>query len=131
EHYLYTTSQLVTSRALDHGYEFDGVAARVFATEQPSTVAFHHVFNGDTRDSFYTTDVHARDAALSRNPAAIDKGVAAYIFSRRVCGGTPLYRLYNRATQGHFYTIEERERDEAVSDGGYEYSVIAGFVLRK
>ncbi|KAJ6533991.1 hypothetical protein DFH09DRAFT_1405764 [Mycena vulgaris] len=132
EHYLYTTSHVEKSRALQDGYEFDGVAARVFQTKQPSTVPFYHVHNGATGDNFYTTDVRARDAALSSNPArTIDKGVAAYVFARRLCGSTALYRLYNPATRDHFYTIDESEREEAVSDGGYDAPVIAGFVLRK
>ncbi|KAJ7496553.1 hypothetical protein FB451DRAFT_1385949 [Mycena latifolia] len=132
EHYLYTTSTAVKSRALDDGYEFDGVAARVFKTEQPSTVPFYHVFNRATRDNFYTTDVGARDAALASGPkTAVDEGVAAYVFSRRVCGGVPLYRLYNSATRDHFYTTDESEREDAVTDGGYDDPVIAGFVLRK
>ncbi|KAJ6533974.1 hypothetical protein DFH09DRAFT_932361, partial [Mycena vulgaris] len=127
-HYLYTTSHVGKSCALQDGYEFDGVAARVFQTKQPSMDPFYHVDNGATGDNFYTMDVRARDAALSRNLArAIDKG----IFARRLCGSTALYGLYNPATRNHFYTIDESEREEAVSDGGYDALVIAGFVLRK
>ncbi|KAJ6533975.1 hypothetical protein DFH09DRAFT_827697, partial [Mycena vulgaris] len=103
EYYLYTTSHVEKFRARQDGYELGGVATRVFQTKQPSTVPFYHVHNGPTGDKFYPTDVRARNAALSSNPAhAIEKGVAAYVFARRLCGSTALYRLYNPATREHF-----------------------------
>ncbi|KAJ7099303.1 hypothetical protein B0H15DRAFT_900495 [Mycena belliarum] len=131
EHYLYTTSSDVSTRALDAGYEFDGVAARVFQTAQASTVPLHHVFNRATQDHFYTTDVRARDAVLAGTPSTLDEGVAAHVFTRRICGGVPLYRLYNHGTGAHFYTTDEGEREKALMDDGYDNPAIAGFVLAK
>ncbi|KAJ7478649.1 hypothetical protein B0H11DRAFT_1725870 [Mycena galericulata] len=130
ELYRLTTRSVEKTRAFDEGYEFDGVAARVFEKENALTSPFYHVYNPHTQDSFYTVDQGERDEAL-RDRANIDNGVAAHVFARRVCGSKPLYRLYNPAIKSHFYTIDEDEVDEAVRDKGYEGPAISAFVLPK
>ncbi|KAJ7099293.1 hypothetical protein B0H15DRAFT_796976 [Mycena belliarum] len=145
-HYLYTTSAAASAHAYAAGYEFDGVAARVFKTPQPATVPLHHVSNSNSNsntntnynnhavqleDNFYTTDVRERDAVLAGAESARDEGVAAHVFARRICGSVPLYRLFNHGTGAHFYTADEEEREQALADGGYDEPAIAGFVLAK
>ncbi len=41
---------------------------------------------------------------------------------------TPLYRLYNASIKDHFYTTSATERDNAVSNSGYTYEGVEGFV---
>lgn len=44
------------------------------------------------------------------------------------CGAVPLYRLYNGAQGNHFYTTSAAERDNAVSNLGYVFEFVAGYV---
>ncbi|KAJ7716399.1 hypothetical protein DFH07DRAFT_973918 [Mycena maculata] len=111
ENYRLTTRSPEKSLVIGNGYEFDGVAARVFETEN-------------------TFDKGERDVALN-DPANVEKGIAAHVFTRRVCGSKPLYRIYSPMNKAHFYILDENEVDEAISDKGYGEPVISGFVLPK
>ncbi|KAJ7629328.1 hypothetical protein B0H17DRAFT_962920, partial [Mycena rosella] len=125
ERYAYTTSKIETSYAFAHGYEFDGVAARVFKAMESSTVPLYHLFNEETQDSFYTRYKRERDEAPE---PYVDKGIAAYVFPRRICGSKPLFRLFKPATGAHFYTADEKESERAVENDGYADPIIVGFV---
>ncbi|KAJ7143618.1 hypothetical protein C8R43DRAFT_1130686 [Mycena crocata] len=106
EHYLYTTSLPEKSRTVANLYEYDGVAVRVFRTQQPRTVPLYHLVNAKTQNNFYTTDKQERDTTFARDSSVVDKGIAAYIFPKHVCGSKALDRHYNPISKGYFYTIE-------------------------
>jgi len=108
-------------------YNREQNAARVFTTQELSTVPFYRLFNLAVWDHFYTTSAADRDNAIS-NGGYVSEGIAAYIYTNPDCGGEPLFRLFNPATGDHFYTMSAGERDFAVS-GGYVEEGIAGYTL--
>jgi hypothetical protein len=119
------------------GFEYDGVAARVFADQAgDATVPLYHLFNSATQDSFYFT--RARDLVRGDSaPGAgyVDLGVAAHVLPRRVCGAVPFFRLLrqggpNGEGKRHFYTADAEERDQKVGDDGYVDAGIVGYVMR-
>ncbi|KAJ7133684.1 hypothetical protein C8R43DRAFT_643055 [Mycena crocata] len=125
EHYLYTSEA-----SHGHGFEFDGVAARVFETRQPSTVPLYHIYNPATHNNFYTRDERERDVMLRANDAYMNAGVAAYIFPRRICESKPLFRLVHPGRGSHFYTTDLEEGNDAMENEGYTDPIIAGFVVK-
>lgn len=70
---------------------------------------------------FLTTSTNCE---IGRAPEA----TLGFIASRPICGSTPLYRLYSATASNHFYTTSATERDRAVSEFGYRYEAIAGYV---
>lgn len=53
-----------------------------------------------------------------------------FISERQICGSTALYRLYSGTAGNHFYTTSATERDRAVSEYGYRYESVAGYVWK-
>ncbi|KAJ6447672.1 hypothetical protein C8R45DRAFT_1135776 [Mycena sanguinolenta] len=112
-----------------YGYSFLGIAARVFPTQELSTVPFFHVQNDQTVDNFYTTSATARDNALENGYVNSSTGIAAYIYTSEICGSVPFYELYSTAATEHFYTINETDYDAKLASGAWTDEGIAGYVL--
>lgn len=70
---------------------------------------------------FYTTSESCEDAG-------VNEGALGWIAPDERCGGIPLYRLYHAGNSAHFYTTSAAERDNAVTNLGWIYEAIAGYV---
>ncbi|KAJ7702823.1 hypothetical protein B0H17DRAFT_923215, partial [Mycena rosella] len=115
-------------------YSFIGTAARVFTTQELSTVPFFHVRSGSVlgplhSDNLYTTSTTERDSALVSG--YVDTGIAGYIYPSQICGSVPFYRLFTTTATvtEHFYTINATYRATLVASGAWTDEGIAGYVL--
>ncbi|KAJ6614560.1 hypothetical protein B0H10DRAFT_2044584 [Mycena sp. CBHHK59/15] len=126
DHFYSTSISQITAVVGSQGYAFEGVAARVFATQELSTVPFYHVFQNVVIDSFYTISTTERDLALQNG--YISGSTDAYIYPTQICGSIPFFRLYNSAATEHFYTTSASVCDSMVA-AGWEDGGIAGYVL--
>ncbi|KAJ6551000.1 hypothetical protein DFH09DRAFT_1319568 [Mycena vulgaris] len=113
--------------AVKNGFTFDGVAARVFSTQETSTVPFFRLVTPPDRNHFYTISTSERDLALASG--FVDQGNSSFIYPSQICGSIPLYRIYQSATTQHFYTISATNRDAMLAGGGWVDEGIAGYVL--
>ncbi|KAJ7026477.1 hypothetical protein C8F04DRAFT_1045592 [Mycena alexandri] len=126
--YYATGIGFVTTLVGDLAYTFLGIAARVFTTQELSTVPFFHLQNDQTSDNFYTISATDRELALETGWG--DAGIAAYIYPSQICGSVPLYGLYQSVDTIHFYTINETTYDAMLAGtGGWADQGIAGYVL--
>ncbi|KAJ7259178.1 hypothetical protein B0H12DRAFT_1182323 [Mycena haematopus] len=125
--YYATLNSKVTKAVGVDGYTFQGIAARVFTTQELSTVPLLHVYNAQTVDNLYTTSTSECDLAVENGyegPTTL-----AYIYPSQICGAVPFYRIYNSADTEHYYTINETERDAMVATGAWADQGITGYVL--
>ncbi|KAJ6586568.1 hypothetical protein B0H10DRAFT_1961770 [Mycena sp. CBHHK59/15] len=111
------------------GYNLEGPAARVFLTQELSTVPLFRMYSAGATDHFYTLSAAERDNAAA-NLGYSSEGTAAFIYPTQVCGSVPLFRLYSSAGTDHFYTTSAAERNNAAQNLGYNYEGVAGFVLQ-
>ncbi|KAJ7713290.1 hypothetical protein B0H16DRAFT_1621567 [Mycena metata] len=126
--YYATGIGFVTTLVGDLAYTFLGIAARVFTTQELSTVPLFHLQNDQTSDNFYTISATDRDLALENGWGGA--GIAAYIYPSQICGSVPLYGLYQSVDTIHFYTINETTYDAMLAGtGGWADEGIAGYVL--
>lgn len=126
-YYITSTTVVNILVKLPYDYTFLGIAARVFPTQELSTVPLFHVQNDATIDNFYTTSATARDLALESG--YLDDGVAGYIYPSQVCGSVPFYGLYNTAATEHFYTINATDYNAMLASGAWTDEGIAGYVF--
>ncbi|KAF7345869.1 hypothetical protein MVEN_01608800 [Mycena venus] len=112
---------------VSRGYTFAGVAARVFSTQETSTVPFFRLLTPPNRNHFYTISTAERDLFLANG--FIDQGISSYIYPSQICGSIPLYQIFQSATTQHFYTISSTERDTMLASGGWTDEGVAGYVL--
>jgi hypothetical protein len=127
---LEISTAAVTSLVGAQGFTFLGVSARVFPTQETSSMPLYLVYlvqNGAISDHLYTMSVTERNLALEVGYR--DGGITAYIYPTQICGSIPYYRLYNSAATEHFYTVSEAERESRLAAGGWSDEGIVGYVL--
>ncbi|KAJ7831333.1 hypothetical protein B0H14DRAFT_2365259 [Mycena olivaceomarginata] len=112
---------------VSRGYTFAGVAARVFSTQETSTVPFFRLLAPPNRNHFYTMSTTERDLLLANG--FIDQGISSYIYPSQICGSIPLYQILRAATTQHFYIISSAERDTMVASGRWTDEGVAGYAL--
>ncbi|KAJ7879819.1 hypothetical protein B0H13DRAFT_1630605 [Mycena leptocephala] len=126
--YIYTTViSDVTDDVKNHPYVFRGIAARVFSTQEPSTVPFFRVFNAALVEDLYTISTTERTLALENGYS--NAGIMSFIYPSQICGSIPFYRIYSSAATEHFYTINGTDRDARLASGVWADEGIAGYVL--
>ncbi|KAJ7741638.1 hypothetical protein B0H16DRAFT_1464357 [Mycena metata] len=106
---------------------FVGTAARVFTSQELSTVPFFHLFDGTINDSFYTTSTFERDLALANG--YVVGGPDTFIYPTQICGSIPFFRLYDSALTEHFYTTNAAVQASMLASGGWADEGVAGYVL--
>ncbi|KAJ6599807.1 hypothetical protein DFH09DRAFT_970523 [Mycena vulgaris] len=125
---FYSTSiSQITAVVGAQGYSFQGIAARVFNSQELSTVPLFHLFQNVVIDSFYTTSTTERDLALENG--YIVGGTDAFIYPSQICASIPFYRLYNSAATEHFYTTDASVRASRLASPAWADEGIAGYVL--
>ncbi|MGB0562190.1 MAG: alpha/beta fold hydrolase [Spirulinaceae cyanobacterium] len=118
------------------GYVYESTEGLAYETQVPGTVPLYELYNGITRNHFYTTnqqDIATAQALAYQPPAPNQPPIAGYIFpdnSGNYCGATPLYRLYNAISVDHFYTTDPAEQD-AAQRNAYRQEGIAGYILEE
>ncbi|KAJ7465485.1 hypothetical protein FB451DRAFT_1093559 [Mycena latifolia] len=128
-YYTTSTTDMNILVKLPYDYDFLGIAARVFPTQELSTVPLFHVQNDQTIDNFYTTSATARDLALESGYINASNAIAGYIYPSQICGSVPFYGLYSTAATEHFYTINEPDYNAKLASGAWTDEGIAGYVL--
>ncbi|KAJ7741838.1 hypothetical protein B0H16DRAFT_1693900 [Mycena metata] len=117
----------ITAVVGSQGAAFVGTAARVFTSQELSTVPFFHLFDGTINDSFYTTSTFERDLALANG--YVVGGPDTFIYPTQICGSIPFFRLYDSALTEHFYTTNAAVQASMLASGGWADEGVAGYVL--
>ncbi|KAG5651317.1 hypothetical protein H0H81_009118 [Sphagnurus paluster] len=126
--HLYTTSTLEIQTVTKAGtFISEGVAGKVFPTQEIGTVPFYRLYSGGLQDHFYTASAVERDAAI-RTLGYISEGIVGYVYADAGCGGWALYRLLRPApVSDHLYTLSTVEV-AAVQAAGYKYEGVAAYI---
>ncbi|KAJ8692048.1 hypothetical protein PTI98_009389 [Pleurotus ostreatus] len=124
--HFYTTNQAEWQSTIGLGYQQEGTAGRVYASQEVSTIPLYRLYNPSHVNHFYTTS-EAEAVSASKN-GYTREGVAAYVFPTQICGSQPLFRLFNAANVDHFYTANWEERNSAIKSG-YTDEGVAGYIL--
>ncbi|KAF8877437.1 hypothetical protein BD779DRAFT_1677333 [Infundibulicybe gibba] len=113
------------------GYFETDFTCMVFATQQPGTVGLWEVLKATAAPRFYTASVDEKDDALANQGYAF-ADIVAWIYDTPspACATIPLFHLLNNATGDHYYTASETNKDSFVSDKGYIFVGITGYVLQ-
>ena len=120
---LFTANpQVETARVKAKGYQYAGVAFRLFAPGTPGTTEFFRWFNPARGDYFYT---HERDCSRAL-PGYMFEGSIGNIGTSKLTGTRALYLWYNSKTGCHFYTTEQKS--DGTAQKGYSFAGIAGYV---
>lgn len=120
---LFTANpQAETALVRAKGYQYSGVAFRLFAPGTPGTTEFFRWFNPARGDHFYT---HERDCSRAL-PGYIFEGSIGNIGTSKLTGTRALYRWYNSQTGYHFYTTGQN--GEGMAKKGFYFDGIAGYV---
>ncbi|KAJ7918383.1 hypothetical protein B0H13DRAFT_2436330 [Mycena leptocephala] len=127
DNFYSTTISQITAVVGAQGYTFQGVAARVFNTQETSTVPLFHLFQNVVIDSFYTTSATERAQALQNG--YIVGGTDAYVYPSQICGSIPFYRLYNSGATEHFMTTSADVRASLLASSAWADQGIVGYVL--
>ncbi|KAJ7084233.1 hypothetical protein C8R44DRAFT_862311 [Mycena epipterygia] len=118
----------VTSAMLQGVYAFNGVAAFIFPTLEPSTVPLFIFVNARATSWFWT--ISANESSNARANGYVEHGIAGYIYPTQVCGSVPLYRAhFIGANADYIYTTSVTERDNAIVGQGFVDEGIAGYVM--
>ncbi|KAJ7923820.1 hypothetical protein B0H13DRAFT_1979399, partial [Mycena leptocephala] len=125
--HVYTTDWVLVNGGVPT-YNFQGVAALVFGTQEESTLPFYRLVNRVTAKSFYTISETERASALQNGYVVPLNNPVTYIYPTQICGSVPFYRLSQVAKTDNFYTTSESERLEFIANG-YTDIGIAGYVL--
>ena len=126
--HFYTTNAAERDNAIQHlGYNDEGVAAYVYATQVRGTIPLYRLYSPSANDHFYTANAQERDSA-TKSGFTVD-GIAGYVYSKQICGSIPLFRLYSKGATDHFYTSDAGQRNTAAGSLGYVNEGVVGFVL--
>ncbi|KAF7324395.1 hypothetical protein MVEN_02645500 [Mycena venus] len=129
--FVLDTSTVAIDILIPQGFTFAGVSARVFTTQETSTMPLYQVYlvdgTGDVTDHIYTMSETERDIELEVGYR--DGGITGYIYPTQICGSIPYYRLDNSGATDHFYTVSEAERESTLAEGGWSDEGIVGYVL--
>ena len=119
---LFTANpQAETARVRAKGYQYSGIAFRLFAPGTPGTTEFFRWFNPVTGNHFYT---HERDCSRAL-PGYIFEGSIGNIGTSKLTGTRALYR-WNSKDGHHFYTTGQN--GEGMAQKGFYFEGIAGYV---
>ncbi len=91
-------------------------------------VPLYRLASADAHDRLYTTAPDERSRV--QQMGYTDEGIAGYVATTQAPGTLPLYRLAKQTRYGteHFYTDNAGERDKAISQLGFHYEGIVGYV---
>lgn len=102
-------------------YTIDTLAYfHLYTDPQPGLVPFHRCLLPDGFH-YYTTSPTCEEIATP-------EGQLGHLAPTPLCGATPLYRLSNGTLTNYLYTTDIAERDDAITNQGYAYEAIAGYV---
>jgi len=122
--YLLTTNPSAdTARLESRGYQYSGVAFRLFSPGTAGTAEFLRWFNPTRGDYYYTTDSGGGGKALD---GYLLEGSIGRIATVRLPGTRALYRWHNPSTGRYFYTTDQD--GEGFGKKGYRFDGIAGYV---
>ncbi|KAF7360142.1 hypothetical protein MVEN_00742600 [Mycena venus] len=127
DNFYSTAIDQITAVVGAQGYTFQGAAARVFNTQETSTIPLFHLFQNVVIDSFYTTSATERTLALQSG--YIVGGTDTFIYPSQICGSIPFYRLYNSGATEHFMTTSDAVRASMLASGAWADQGIVGYVL--
>jgi hypothetical protein len=114
--------------ALQHGYQFLGIACYVFNTQVKDTVPVYRCFNQTSNNHFYGIYRLEFDN-LVKLEGYKPEHIAWFMFSARQNRSAALNRYYNQATGDHSYSTDDNI--SKVSDfSAYTVQGIAGYVLK-
>jgi hypothetical protein len=120
---LFTANpQAESARVRAKGYQYSGVAFRLFAPGTPGTTEFFRWFNPVRGDHFYS---HERDCGRAL-PGYIFEGSIGNIGTSKLKGTRALYLWCNSKTGCHFYTTEQN--GDGAAQKGYYFEGIIGYV---
>lgn len=105
------------------GYEFQGVAFRLFRKGTPGTTGFFRWYHRDGNHYIYSYDRNGEGLNLEGYQF---EGSIGNIATSRLSGSRELYRWIDPLTGVHFYSTDLRE--ERVIGKGYRYDGISGYV---
>ncbi|KAJ7893342.1 hypothetical protein B0H14DRAFT_2334848, partial [Mycena olivaceomarginata] len=128
EKFFYTISVTDTSTIINvYDYILEGVAARVFITQELSTIPLFRLVTPGSRHNLYTTSTTERAASIASGQ--IDVGIVAYIYPSEICRSVPFYCLYESSATRHFYTTSLKDRDAILATDAWVDKGITGYVL--
>ncbi len=100
-------------------FKLEGIAAYVFATEQPGTVPLYRWFHPRDRSHYYTVRPNAPD-----RPNSVSDGISCYVYDHPVPDSVPFFQWRNK--RDSFYTISAG--GENASRSGYRSQGIAAYI---
>lgn len=109
--------------ALPGGYEFRGVAFRLYRKGTPGTTEFYRWYHRGTNNHAYSYDRNGEGLNLEGYEF---EGSIGNIATSRLSGTRELYRWVHPSTGAYFYSTDLKE--ERVIDRGYRYNGISGYV---
>lgn len=111
------------------GFQFQGVAAYVEATQVGGSLPFQRFYMGSPRtEHFYTTNTG--EAQYVRTLGFIYESIEGYLYAAQVAGTVPLYRLSWCGLGGdcdHLYTVDAVEINTMLGQG-WGNDGVAGYV---
>jgi hypothetical protein len=114
--------------ALQHGYQFLGIACYVFNTQVKNTVPVYRCFSPTSNDHFYVTYRPEFDSHVTLHGYKPEH-IAWFMFSARQNRSAALNRYRNPATGDHSYSTDDNI--SKISDfSAYAANGIAGYVLK-
>ncbi len=128
--HFYTTSVSEHDSVATGAYDSEGVAGFVFTGPEPGPVPLYRAYNPYNGDHFYTANGDEYNNAVN-NYGYIAEGITGFLHDPNkppVEGTKPFFRLWMPRSGDHFYTTIEAERDNAVTNIGYHYEGIVGYV---
>ncbi|KAH9483697.1 hypothetical protein JR316_0003168 [Psilocybe cubensis] len=128
--HFYTTSTTENAQFAAKGYAPQGVAGRIFPTQEPGTVPFFRLFNAGWIDHTYTANQQLRSAEINiTKPPYADDTIAGYVYLDGSCPGTiPLFWAFSTSITDSFFTTDLAEYDSAISSGVYNGQGIAAYI---
>lgn len=117
------TSRPAEEAVLPGGYEFRGVAFRLYREGTPGTTEFYRWYHRGENRHAYGYDKKGEGLRLD---GYVLEGSIGNIATSRLAGSRELYRWFHPGTGAYFYSTDLKE--ERVIDRGFRYDGIAGYV---
>lgn len=113
--------------ALQHGYQFLGVACYVFSTQVKDTIPVYRSFKPRSGDHYYTTSRDEFDNSVHLWGYTAEH-IAWFMFGERQSRSTVLTRYFNEGTGDHVYCTDANT-SKVADFVAYRAQVVAGYVL--